>query len=357
MKNRRILYAASSMSHIERFHLDYISALKELGNEVTVMASGAGADIDIRFEKRIFSVKNLLNGFKIRKILQNQHFDALILNTSLAAFWIRAALGKNRPKTVYIVHGFLFKEKKNTPREALFLIAERLLGKRTDALIVMNGEDLRIASKFRLAKRIFTSRGMGCEIREIITSPEHIRYEFFGERRFVLCFVGELSKRKNQAFLIRGVAALKTKIPGILLCLVGDGKERENLAQLAAALGIHERVVFTSERSDACDFIRACDLYVSASHGEGLPFNLIEALGAGRTVLASNVKGHADIIDDEIDGFLYKSENLFDFVNKTYQIYRRIIFVKEENVRKKYLKFSKPEVLSETLSKILEAIK
>lgn len=356
MKNRRILYAASSMSHIERFHLDYILALRELGIEVTVMASGEGADIDIPFEKRIFSLKNFLNSFKIRKILKNQRFDAVILNTSLAAFLVRAALGRKRPKTVYIVHGFLFKEKKNTPREALFLLAERLFKGRTDAIIVMNGEDLRIAKKFGLAKRIYTSRGMGCQIREIITSPEHIRREFFGKGRFVLCFVGELSKRKNQDFLIRAVAALKVKIPDILLCLVGDGEERESLVNLADSLGIYNRVIFALERSDACDFMRACDLYVSASHSEGVPFNLIEALGAGRTILASNVKGHVDIIDDEVDGFLYKSEDLYDFVNKTCQIYKKNLFVKEENVYNKYLKFSKPEVLSQTLSTILEAI-
>ncbi len=357
MKNKKILYAASSISHIERFHTDYIKALKELGKEVTVMAHGKGADIDIPFEKRIFSPRNLGCIFKIRRIIKDSRFDILILNTALAAFLVRAACGRKQPKTVYIVHGYLFGEKIRTPREALYLLAELMLRRRTDSVIVMNGEDLRIARKWQLGKQIFTSHGMGCEIRDVISSPEHIRREFFGEGRFVLCFVGELSRRKNQRFLIQATAALAPKIPNILLCLVGDGEERENLARLSRSLGLADRVLFVGERRDACDFIRASDLYVSASSSEGLPFNVTEALGAGKTVLLSDVKGHVDIINDEVDGFLYKSGDLGDFVNKTCQIYKKNLYIKEKNARLKYFDFSKSKAFKETLSTIIEAAK
>lgn len=357
MKNSRILYVASSIKHINNFHLDYISALRKMGAEIKIMASGSGADFDIPFEKKIFSQKNLISSFKIRKILKHESFDALILNTALAAFLVRVACSRKRPKTVYIVHGFLFSEKNNGFWAYLFRLAERLLRTRTDSIIVMNSEDMRLAKKYRLAKRIFLSLGMGCEIRKIITQKENIRREFFGKDKFVLCFVGELSKRKNQSFLIRAAAMLKSKIPSILLCLVGSGDEIKNLRELSRMLGIQEQVIFSGEREDACDFIRACDLYVSASVCEGLPFNVIEALGAGRTVLISDIKGHRDIIDDEVDGFLYKSGNIGDFVNKTCQIYSKRLVVEEAKARKKYSEFSKESVFPETLSIIKEALK
>jgi DNA-binding NarL/FixJ family response regulator len=62
-------------------------------------------------------------------------------------------------------------------------------------------------------------------------------------------------------------------------------------------------VYFMGARADACDFIRASDLCVSASRSEGMPFNLIEALGCGVTVLASDIKGHVDLIENGVDGF------------------------------------------------------
>ena len=357
MKNRKILYAASSIKHINNFHLDYISVLRKTGAEIKIMASGEGADFDIPFEKKIFSKKNLISSFKIRKILKHESFDTLILNTALAAFLVRVACGRKRPKTVYIVHGFLFSERKNNLKGFLFRLAEILLRARTDTIIVMNSEDMRLAKKYRLAKRIFLSFGMGCEIREIITPKENIRREFFGKDKFVLCFVGELSKRKNQSFLIRATAMLKAKIPNILLCLVGSGDETKGLSELAKRLGVSGQVIFSGERADACDFIRACDLYVSASIYEGLPFNVIEALGTGSTVLISDIKGHRDIIDDNVDGFLYESGNIEDFVNKTCQIYLKKLSIKEATAREKYLKFSMSNVFSKTLSIIKEALK
>ena len=94
----KILYTASTMSHINNFHIDYIEALRKEGHTVLVMARGEGADFDIPFEKKIFSRKNTECRRNIRKILIREKFDAIILNTTLAAFHIRLACPKkNRP--------------------------------------------------------------------------------------------------------------------------------------------------------------------------------------------------------------------------------------------------------------------
>lgn len=353
MKNKRILYAASSVSHIERFHLDYINALRNFGARVDVVARGG--DIDIPFEKRIFSTKNPACIFKIRKLLKHTHYDAVILNTALAAFIVRAAYGRKRPKTLYIVHGFLFGERIKSLNEALFLFAELLLKNRTDTLLVMNSEDLRIAKKWQLCRIILNSRGMGCRIKDVITSPEHIRREFFGDGRFVMCFVGELSVRKNQRFLIEALPLIAEKIPNILLCLVGDGKEREKLTALSRSLEVTDKILLVGEREDASDFVRAADLYVSASASEGLPFNLLEALALGKTIIVSNVKGHRDIMCKH-SNFLFEFGNLQDFVNKTCQFYKKSLVLSEKDAKQIYTAYSKKSVLPETLKKIREAI-
>ena len=109
---KKILYAAGTIGHINNFHLPYIKKLRSEGHEVTVMARGKGADIDMPFEKKMLSPKNLLCAFKIRGILKRGKFDTVILNTTLAAFDVRFLMPRHkRPKVINFVHGYMFSPK------------------------------------------------------------------------------------------------------------------------------------------------------------------------------------------------------------------------------------------------------
>lgn len=345
------------MQHINNFHKDYIAALRAEGNSVTVMARGEGADIDIPFEKKLFSTKNTACRRRIRKIIKAEEYDAIILHTSLAAFHIRLSCpGRNRPRIVNVVHGYLFSKDINPLKAALLLLCERLMKSKTDAIITMNEADYRIAEKYALTRgKIYRSLGMGARIREPITDSDNIRREFFPEGSFVMTFVGELSGRKNQKFLIKALKKIKESIPTVVLCLVGEGDERDELTALAASEGLSDSVIFTGARRDACDFIRSSDLYVSASSIEGMPFNLIEALGAKRIVLASRIKGHEDLIEDGVDGYLYEFGNEDEFCKKVIEIYNGAR-PNSDAVYNKYLKYEKTSVFPKTLSIFKESI-
>ena len=322
------------------------------------MARGEAADFDIPFEKSLFSRKNAECRKRIRKIIREVNYDAILLNTSLAAFHVRlAAPKKKRPKIVNLVHGYFFSKRGNFIKNTFFLFAERFLRGKTDAIITMNTEDHSLAKRFRLTHgKIYLIRGMGAQVSDVITPPEAIREEFFPRGSFVLAFVGELSKRKNQGFLIDALEIIKKEIPNAVLCLVGDGIEREKLVEKAKALGLSESVVFVGSRTNACDFMRSADLYVSASGSEGMPFNLIEALGLEKTVLASKIKGHTDLILDGVDGFLYEPGNKKDFASKVLKIYCGELAPDKNAIRKKYDKFKRASVFPETYSIIKDAV-
>ena len=70
-KAKKILYAASTASHLQNFHEPYIHALRETHNVLT-MANGDGVDLPIAFDKSFFSLKNLRSIFQIRKILKRE---------------------------------------------------------------------------------------------------------------------------------------------------------------------------------------------------------------------------------------------------------------------------------------------
>ncbi len=354
----KILYAAGTMDHIKSFHLPYIDALRADGNEVLVMAKGEDADFDIGFVKKMLSPKNIGCCREIRKILKKENFDAIILNTTLAAFHIRLCLkNKRRPKVINIVHGYMFPHKLRGLKDKIFFFCEKLLAKKTDDIMVMNSEDLQIATENKLCiGEVKMTLGMGADVHDTIMPPETI-YKYTGsEGKYVMAFVGELYKGKNQRFLICALPEIKLAIPNAVLWFIGAGVDREELVSLAERLNISDSVCFVGKQKNPCDYIRAADLYVSASEKEGLPFNIMEALGCGAVTLASDIKGHRDLIEDGVTGFLYTPGDMTQFIDKVKDIHSGKLTLKRDDIVARYKIYSKDNAFPKTYTIIKELL-
>ena len=122
------------------------------------------------------------------------------------------------------------------------------------------------------------------------------------EDDLLLLFPGEFSGRKNQAFLIRAL----DKMPGnVCLALPGQGQCLDACRDLAEKEGVANRVFFPGQLRDLSDWYAAADICVSSSRYEGLPFNVMEGMHAGKPIVATRVKGHTDLVTDGVGGFLY----------------------------------------------------
>ncbi|MBQ9131202.1 MAG: glycosyltransferase [Clostridia bacterium] len=318
-KQIKILYAASTASHLERFHRPYIRALKQTGR-VLLMGRGEGVDFSIDFDKRFFSFANFRAVGQIRRILKREAFDKIIVNTSLAAFLIRVALigMRRRPVVLNIVHGYLFPEQIKGIKDRFLLLCEKLTWKQTDEIAVMNGEDLRIAQGHRLCRgRVDFLYGMGIPDGLGVSgaSDGEIRRRLCPEDEILCTFVGELSRRKNQSFLIRAVVGLRREEIPVRLCLIGEGTERAALEQEIRELGAEQFVCLAGSRDDVPALLSATDVYVSASRSEGLPFNVMEAMAMGLPILASDTKGQVDLLSP-MPECLYPDEDMDAFCTK-----------------------------------------
>lgn len=359
----KILYAASTASHISNFHLDYIEALRKDGHEVLTMANGDGVDFNIPFEKRIFSKTNTKCRKMIRKILDEENFDVIILNTSLVAFHIRlAARAKHRPRIVNIVHGYLFSSKaegslKSRVKRRMLILAERITRSKTDAILTMNDEDFGIATKHRLTCGSITNTlGMGIKKSVGMVDSAPYRDELSPGGGFIMLFVGELSARKNEEYLIGLMPKIKERIPKAKLCFIGDGDERGKLESLSSALGVSDDVIFLGRRTNPREYMAAADVYVSASKSEGLPFNIVEALGEGTPVVASSVKGHVDILASGA-GYLFDLDDADNFINLIENVYTGKGKPDEAAVSAAVTKYGFENVFPDTYKKIKEAAK
>lgn len=321
---KKILYAASTASHLRNFHEPYLEALRRK-HTVLTMADGDGVDLPTVFDKHFFSIKNLKSIFRIRAILKRERFDAVILHTSLAAFLVRVAmlgLGK-RPFVLNVVHGYLFPKEGRGMRRRVLLLCERLTRRVTDEIAVMNREDLEIAQKFRLCRgKITLINGMGITIPEGVPAKDaevRVRYAA-GNGDFLCCFAGELSKRKNQQYLCYASVLLREQGIPIRLLLLGEGSARAELEEDIRAFHAESFITLCGAVSDVRAHLSTVDLYVSASTSEGLPFNVMEAMSCGLPIVASDVKGQRDLLHGT-DGILYPLSNPDAFLEAVRRVY------------------------------------
>lgn len=313
---RKILYVASTESHLKRFHQPYINALRE-HDTVMTMANGDGVDFPIAFDKHFFSFTNVKNLFQIRKILKKERFDAVLLHTTLAAFWVRLALIGHKKKTYVLntVHGYLFPLRLSGMKDRILLRCERMLWRVTDDIAVMNEEDAEICKRYRLCRgNVYMTRGMGVSIDAKIPQKDTaLRAKYAPDPRTIVClFVGELSHRKNQQFLIRAIKRLSDEGLSIRLLLAGEGADRAMLEGMISENKLENTVFLLGNQEPILPFLSIADLYVSASVSEGLPFNIMEAMSCGLPILASATKGQTDLLE-AVDGSLYPFDDMEAF--------------------------------------------
>ena len=322
-KSKKILYAASTASHLRRFHMPYIEALRE-NAEVSLMATGEGVDFPITFDKHYFSLANFRSLLEIRKILKREQFDLLILNTTLTAFWIRAALFgmRKRPYVLNIVHGYLFPLERGGLRKQILLLCEKLMKGKTDTIAVMNGEDLETAKQNKLCKGdVYFTYGMGLPDGYAEKEIHDVHATYAPDGQFLCTFVGELSRRKNQIFLVQAVERLKSQGIPIRLLLVGEGSEHDTLKAEIERLGLENDVLLLGHSDEVPSILTATDLYLSASESEGLPFNLMEAMAFGLPIVASDVRGQRDLLTQKPE-MLYPAGDMDAFCKAVTAVYQ-----------------------------------
>lgn len=302
---KKVLMAASESSHFKNFHIPYIKRLIAGGVEVHTVSNGdfsldGAVHTRLGFRKRLLSPANVAVIFKLARLIRRERYDAVYTNSTLAGFAGRMAVilsGSRRTECRHICHGYLFDDN-GSARSRVYLMFEKLVRRRTSLLAVMNADDLRIAGKYRLGREIVFLDGMGLDEEKFPPLPEseisRQREELGGENTLFLC-VGEFSARKNQSAVLRAFARLKRT--DCRLIFAGGGALFEECRALAKTLGIAERTVFLGHCSDMNALYRACDCLISASRYEGLPFNVMEALYCGESVLLSDVKGNRDLSD------------------------------------------------------------
>jgi glycosyltransferase involved in cell wall biosynthesis len=194
-------------------------------------------------------------------------------------------------------------------RSRLFRALERILARHTTALVAVSPQVRDDLVRMGVAPpEKFAVVRLGIELDERVGSSdgrtETRRYLGIPDGRFVVGWVGRMTAVKRGDDVLAGFKLLRERGVEATLCLVGDGPDRPHLEQRAHELGIIRDTLFVGYQEDVGPLYAAFDALVLPSGNEGTPVSVIEALAAGRPVVATKVGGVPDVVRDGEDGFL-----------------------------------------------------
>ena len=321
----KILFVATVRSHIGQFHMPFIRELKARGVEVHAAFKDNSADkpgldlsaidktFEVPFERRPLRLNNIKAYRELKKIIDGNGYDAVHCHTPMGAVITRLAAKSARKKgtkVIYTAHGFHFFNGASIKNWMFFYPVEKYLSKYTDCLITINSEDCELAhkKKFRAGK-IYKVHGVGVELDKFkaVDADEKARlraeYGYDGDT-FIMIYPADLSVRKNQPMLFDALQKIAEKNKNVKLLLPGQPIRLEEYKRMISERGIADNVEFLGYRRDINNLVGLSDLSVASSFQEGLPINIIEAMAMGNAIVATDVRGNNDAVEDGVNGYL-----------------------------------------------------
>lgn len=243
--------------------------------------------------------------WRLWKLLRHERFELIHAYSLTAELWVRALLPL-LPRTRYIasVRGLCL-----IYPDWQWRIKRWILG-RSDAVISNAKAGAQVTADrtgYRVADIDIVPNGI--DLPELIPSVQRAaarRMLGVTNGRIAALFVGRLVVEKNLPLLVEAMALLEPSRRPLLL-IAGDGPLAPALDLQIAAAGIAGDVIRLGERSDTRLLMQAADFLVLPSSEEGLSNVVLEAMSAGLAVLASDVGGNPELIDDGVSGWLFPS--------------------------------------------------
>jgi len=305
-----VLFPPKWLAGTEIATYDLACHLARRGHEVHVITSHDGDLPDLSEENGFYihrtgvpetQVISILS-FWVKAYLQiNKIKPEVVLSQSLQC-GIPALMAKRFLKIPYAVWGqgsdiYL-------PDRLIRMFSKPIL-KSADAALALT-DNMRREMQQTYTREIFVVPN-GIDLKRVIP-PSGI--EKGGNKKTIL-FVGRLHPVKGVRYLIESMAVIHRKMPCSNLIIVGDGEDRQELEELAKNLGLEDHVHFSGQvpQDRVHLYMHQADVFVLPSLSEGFGIVNIEAMAAGLPIVATNVGGIPDIIEEGVNGYLVNAKS------------------------------------------------
>ena len=287
------------------------------GPDVATVEAAGIRHIAVPMTRRMSPLQDVKALQDLTRVFQREHVDIVHTHTPKPGLLGQmAARLAGVPVVVNTLHGFYFHDHMKPLPRRFFIFMEQLAAVNRDWILSQNPEDIRTAIAEHIADAaIIEPLGNGIDLQRF--SPAAVsaaevqatRHELgFDDDDVVFGFVGRLVEEKGLLEFFDAAASLRARYPQLKLLVIGpDDTDKPDATGAAAARsrGLADDVaVFTGLRHDLPRLYAAMDVFVLPSHREGFPRAPMEAAAMGKPVIATNIRGCRETVDDGVTGML-----------------------------------------------------
>lgn len=261
--------------------------------------------------RKLSPIHDILAFFEIRNIIKENNFSIVHTHGSKAKFLGRlaAASVKPKPKIVQTVHGWSFFDTMPSLTKGFYSLLEKFGYSLADSNIVVSPHDIKKGVNWGIGKP---------EDYQLIRSG--VEFEAFKAKRGkkleakvklgipaempVVGTVIRLASQKHPEAIIDVAEQVVKQIPTVKFIIVGDGPLRPYMLTLIKERNLTDNFIMLGSRKDVPEILPAFDVFLLTSRSEGLPRAMLEALAVQIPVVATDVGGIAELVNNIKNGFL-----------------------------------------------------
>ena len=316
-KTKKILFT-SHVASFQKFNRPFMRMMREDDWEVHYASMGEEEILDcdksfvVPFTRSPFRLSNITAYRQLKKIINQENYDIIHTHTPMGSVVTRLAAKKarkNGTKIIYTAHGFHFFKGAPLLNWLIYYPVERLMARHTDTLITINKEDYHRAKK-QFKTNVIYMPGVGVDPKRFkpkLTAKQKLELrKSLGLKKddFVMIYPAELSKRKNQLWLIEALRPLLNDDTKVHLILAGKDSLHGKVTQHVNQYDLANQVHILGYRNDIHQLLQIANLSVSSSKQEGLPVHIMEAMFAGLPIVTIKCRGATELVEDGVNGFV-----------------------------------------------------
>lgn len=240
--------------------------------------------------------------FRLYKLYKKKKPDVIHTHLAVMPYAIPGAIYAKVPVKVHTIHNIAKKELTRVNRKISFLFYKyfKVVPVSISPLVRKS-----VVEEYGLSGSLLPMIFNGIDPKRCIQKSD------YHERNNVIniLHIGRFSEQKNHLGLIESFKLVHENAPNTVLKLIGFGELEKVIKEKVRELKLDDCVEFLGLKSNVYPYLNEADIFVLPSLWEGMPITLIEAMITGLPIVATNVGGIPDMIEDKTTGFIVNGEN------------------------------------------------
>jgi glycosyltransferase involved in cell wall biosynthesis len=331
MKKILYLITQSIWGGAQKYVYDLATNLNPQKFEIVVAAGGDGELLKKlkKAKRKTYSLKYLKRSispyyeirafFEILNLLKKEKPDIIHINSSKGTVLAALAGKMIKTKVIYTVHGSVFMASFPWLIRKFWLWIEKIFSRFKDKIITVSEFDRELWLKHKIVpseKIVTIHNGLGpkdtktsiqkLELLKILNLKSSTNYKIVGT-------IAHLYPEKGIEYLIEAAKILNHELRitnyELIFIVIGEGAERKKLEKLIRKYRLENNFFLLGEIKEASRYLETFDIFVLPSVKEGFPYTVLEALAAGTPIIASQIGGVSEIIENKKNGLLIPKED------------------------------------------------